>query len=112
MEKLAIKTEIKGSIAILTVNGQIDSETTPTFDEELTKVVSGNPKLVIDLKGVSYISSAGIRAIVKASQAAKKADGVVKLASVPEAVTSVLYTVGLNQMLNSYTTVEEATASF
>ena len=112
MERLAIKTEVRGSISIVIVNGQIDSETTPALDEELTKVVSGNPKLVIDLKGVSYISSAGIRAIVKASQAAKKTDGAVKLASVPEAVTSVLYTVGLNQMLNSYTTVEEATASF
>jgi anti-sigma B factor antagonist len=112
MEKLGIKTEIKGSVAIVTVSGQIDSETAPAFDEELTKVTSSHSKLVIDLKGVEYMSSAGIRAVMKASQVTKKGGGAVKLASVPEAVTSVMYTVGLNQVVGSYSTVEEATASF
>ena len=112
MEKLAIKTELKGNVAIVTVNGQIDSETAPAFDEELTKITSSHSNLVIDLNGVDYMSSAGIRAVVRASQATKKSGGAVKLASVPEAVTSVMYTVGLNQTISSYSTVEEATTSF
>ena len=99
-------------MAVVTVTGRIDSESAPTFDDELTKIVGGNSKLALDLKGVDYMSSAGIRAMVKASQAVEKSGGAIKLASVPELVNSVMYTVGLNQKLNSYASVEEAIASF
>lgn len=112
MEKISIKSETNGSVAVVTVSGRIDSETAPTLDAELTKIVAGNSKLVIDLKGVDYMSSAGIRAVVKASQAAEKSGGAVKLASVPEEINSILYTVGLNQKLSSYATIDEAVASF
>ncbi|CAG0964227.1 Anti-sigma-B factor antagonist [Anaerolineae bacterium] len=112
MEKPVINTEMKGSVAVITVNGRIDSETSPALDVELTKAASGNSKLVIDLKGVDYMSSAGLRAITKASQAAEEKGGAVKLASVPEEINSVMYTVGLNQKISSYATVDEAVASF
>jgi len=112
MDNLSVQTETKGSIAVVTVSGRIDSETAPAFDAELTEIVGENSRLVLNLKGVDYMSSAGIRAIVKASQAVEKNGGVVRLASVPELVNSVLYTVGLNQKLGSYVSVDEAVASF
>lgn len=112
MEKISIKSEMNGNVSIVTVGGRIDSDTSPTLDAELTKVVGGNTKLVIDLKGVDYMSSAGIRAVIKASQTAEKSGGAVKLASVPEEVNSIFYTVGLNQKVGIYTTVDEAVASF
>lgn len=112
MDKLSIQIETKGSVAVVTVSGRIDSDTAPAFDAELSKVVSGNSQLVIDLKGVDYMSSAGLRAVIKASQAAAKGGGAIKLASVPEEISSVMYTVGLNQKLGAYASVEEAIASF
>lgn len=112
MDNFSVQSEVKDSIAIVTVNGRIDSETASGFDAELTKIVGGNSKLVLNLKGVDYMSSAGIRAIVKAAQAVEKHGGAVRLASVPELVDSVLYTVGLNQKLISYASVDEALASF
>lgn len=112
MEKISIKSEMNGSVTVVTVVGRIDSETAPTLDTELTKFTAGNSKLVIDLKAVDYMSSAGIRAVVKASQAAEKGGSTVKLASVPEEINSILYTVGLNQKLSTYATADEAVASF
>ena len=112
MDKLSMQTETMGNVFVVTVHGRIDSESAPDFDEELTKAISGNSKLVLDLKGVDFMSSAGIRAMIKASQATGKSGGAVKLASVPESVNSILYTVGLNQKINSYATVDEAVASF
>lgn len=112
MDKFSVQNEVKDNIAIVTVNGRIDSETAIAFDAELTKITRGNSNLVLDLKGVDYMSSAGIRAIVKASQAVEKHGGAVRLASVPELVDSVLYTVGLNQKINSYASIDEAVASF
>lgn len=112
MDTFSIQSETKGNIAVAVVAGRIDSETAPEFDRELAKIVGGNSRVVLDLKGVEYISSAGIRAMVKASQSAEKGGGAVALASVPESVNSLLYTVGLNQKIGSHATVDEAVASF
>ncbi|MBI2332357.1 MAG: STAS domain-containing protein [Chloroflexi bacterium] len=112
MDKLSIQTEAKGGATIVTVSGRVDSETAPMLDAELTKAADGSSKLVLDLKGVDYMSSAGIRAVVKASQAVEQKGGGVKLASVPESVQSLLYTVGLNQKIGAYASTDEAVASF
>ena len=112
MDKLSIQTGANGSVAVMTVAGRIDSESSPELDAELTKAVSGNTRLVLDLKGVDYMSSAGIRSVVKASQSASESGGAVKLASIPESIQSILYTVGLNQKIGTFATVNEAVASF
>lgn len=111
-EVKAIMTDEKENAFIVTVSGRIDSETAPAFDAELTRAIGINSNLVIDLKGVDYMSSAGLRAVTNASQAAQKAGGIVKLASVPKEVMSVMYTVGLNEKIGTFATVDEAMASF
>ena len=119
MDKLSLQSEVKAILSdekenafIVTANGRIDSETAPAFDAELTRAIGINSNLVIDLKDVNYMSSAGLRAIVKASQAAEKSGGVVRLASVPQEIISVMYTVGLNQKINAFASVDEAMSSF
>jgi len=119
MDKFSIQSEVIGILSdekenayVVTVSGRIDSETAPAFDAKLIESVDFNSKLVINLKGVDYMSSAGLRAIIKASQAAAKVGGEVKLASVPEEINSVMYTVGLNQKIKSFASVDEAIASF
>lgn len=119
MDKLFLQSEVKAILSdekenafIVTANGRIDSETAPAFDAELTKAIGINSNLVIDLKGVGYMSSAGLRALVKASQAAEKAGGAIRLVSVPPEIMSVMYTVGLDQKIGSFATVDEAMSSF
>jgi anti-sigma B factor antagonist len=92
--------------------GRIDSDSAPHFDEALAKLLQNNNKLVLNLQDVEYMSSAGLRAIVKAYQAAKKAGGDVHLACVPEPIEGVLLTVGMNQMFKSYPNTQEAMAGF
>ena len=111
-EVKAIMTDEKENAFIVTVSGRIDSETSPAFDAELTRAIGINSNLVIDLKDVNYMSSAGLRAVTNASQAAQKAGGIVKLASVPKDVMSVMYTVGLNEKIGTFATVDEAMVSF
>jgi len=112
MEKLTVNSITNADATVVTAKGRIDSQTWPMLDAELTKAVGDHRKVVLDLKDVEYMSSAGIRAIVKAAQAAEKSGGMLKLASVPEEVHSVLYTVGLTLKIGTYPTVSEAVTSF
>ncbi|MBI3165299.1 MAG: STAS domain-containing protein [Chloroflexi bacterium] len=111
-EVKAIPGDIKENAIVVTASGRIDSETAPAFDAELAKAVEINSRMVINLKGVNYMSSAGLRSITKAWQTAEKAGGAVRLAGVSESISSVMYTVGLNQKMASFASVDEAIASF
>lgn len=112
MDKFSIQSDTSGDVAVVTAGGRFDSETSPNLDAELTKVLAEKSKLVLDLNGVEYLSSAGLRAIVKALQAAQAAGGGVKLANASEPVETILRTVGMMEMLKMYPSVSEAAASF
>lgn len=112
MDELSVRNDLTGDVAVVTVSGRVDSVTASKLDAELAKIVHGNKKMVIKLKDVVYLSSAGVRAIVRTLQAAQKSGGGVKLASVSEPVETVLRTVGMMEMLKAYPSVEEAVASF
>ena len=112
MSTLSIATEVRVPASIVTVSGRVDSQSAPQLDDALAQLTAGgNNKIVLDLKGVDYMSSAGLRAIVKAGQAAQKTGGELRLAAVSNEVEVVLRTVGMLQMFKLYTTSGEA-ASF
>ena len=112
MTDLSIDTDRTNGVPVMNVGGRIDSDSAPHLDEALAKLLQEHNRIVINLQDVEYMSSAGLRAIVKAYQAAKKQGGDVHLACVPEPIAGVLLTVGLNQMLKSYPNTQEAMAGF
>jgi anti-sigma B factor antagonist len=113
MSSLSLQTDNTRAISVMRISGRVDSETAPELDDALAKLLQNHRnKIVLDLQGVNYISSAGLRAIVKAYQAARKSGGDLRLASVSTPVEVVLRTVGMMQMLQMFPTEQEATASF
>ena len=113
MTMLSIETDNRQSVSVMKVKGRVDSETAPELDDALAKLLqSSRNKIVLDLQGVDYMSSAGLRAMVKAYQAAQKSGGDVRLASVSTPVEVILRTVGMMQMLQMFSTDQEAMASF
>ncbi len=113
MLNISSNTDQVQGVTVLQVKGRVDSESTPQLEEALTGLLKADcSKIVVNLKGVDFMSSAGLRAIVKAYQAAQKAGGSVRLAAVPREIESVMYTVGLDKMLIAYPTEQEATAGF
>ena len=112
MDDFSIQHEHNGDVTVVTISGRIDSVTAATMDADLTKIARDHHKMVLDLKDVAYMSSAGIRAIVSALKNSEKSGGGVKLANTPELVNEVLETVGMMNLLQSYPSVDEAVAGF
>ena len=113
MEMLSIETDNTQSVSVMKVKGRVDSETATELDDALTKLLQDNKnKIVLNLQDVNYMSSAGLRAMVKAYQSANKSGGDLRLASVSEPIEVILRTVGMMQMLKMYPTNQEAMASF
>jgi anti-anti-sigma factor len=60
------------SVARIHLEGALNTDTAPGFEEELQRVVAGGCRLtVLDMKELDYISSAGLRVIFKAAKQCK-----------------------------------------
>jgi len=113
MSNLSIETDNTQPISLMRVNGRVDSDTAPEFDSALSKLLTDNRnKIVLDLQDVDFLSSAGLRAMVKALKDAQKSGGDVRLASVSQPIEVILRTVGMMQMFKMFSTSEEAAAGF
>ncbi len=113
MSILSLETDNTQSTSVMKVKGRVDSDSAPELETALTKLLNdGRNKIVLNLQNVDFLSSAGLRAIVKAYQGAKKSGGDLRLASVSEPIEVILRTVGMMQMLKMYPTDQEAMASF
>ena len=112
MDEFSMNSSLDGKVAVVTIAGRVDSATAPKMDAELEKIVSENKKIVLDLKDVAYMSSAGVRAIVKALRHAHKRGGRLKLARPSDPIVEILHTIGMMEVVQAYPSVEEAVASF
>lgn len=71
---MQITNTAQAGIPVLSVVGSLDATTTADFDAEWKKVLdAGEKRLIVDLAGVDYISSAGLRGILMLAKVAKVA---------------------------------------
>jgi len=113
MSTLSLETDNTQAVSVMNVKGRVDSETAPELDSALTKLLTdGKNKIVLNMQGVEYMSSAGLRSLVKALKGAQGAGGDMRLASVPKDIEGILLTVGMVQMFKMFSTSEEAAAGF
>jgi anti-sigma B factor antagonist len=110
---MEITTNEVGAVTVMTVNGRVDSATAPELESALKQLVDGDKnRLVLDLAGVDYMSSAGLRAMVSTLKSAKRANGDLRLASPSTRVGEVLRLAGLTSIFSIYTNQSEAVSSY
>jgi len=69
-------SEKEPGVLTLTPIGSIDAATYPTLENELNAAVGRSPRVVVlEMDGVGYISSAGIRVILKGKKALSEQGG-------------------------------------
>jgi anti-anti-sigma factor len=88
---------------MIAVTGRLDSVSAPQFDEQLAPaLVQPHARILIDMAGVSYISSAGVRSILQLVKLAVQSGGRVGLFSVPPQIMKVIEMSGLPLRLDLY----------
>lgn len=70
---MEIREENRGKAVVITVSGRIDSNTAAELEAVLPARVEANGATVVDLAEVAYVSSAGLRVLLKGAKAAKAA---------------------------------------
>lgn len=73
---MRMSEEINEDVVVLSVAGRLDSNTSGEFEDLLLeRIRSGKRKLVLDFQALEYISSAGLRVLLKATREVKAQGG-------------------------------------
>jgi anti-anti-sigma factor len=83
-------TEVGNGGRCVTLRGRLDSQTAPMLDERLELVLPSTTALLFDMAALEYISSAGIRVLVKARKALEARGGGVAVAHLQPPVRQVI----------------------
>ena len=95
---MTIEKKLNGDVATLVVTGRLDTQTAPELEKEVDDVVLGVKELVFDMNGLEYVSSAGLRVILKA-QKIMNTKGSMKLTGVNDSIMEVFDITGFLDIL-------------
>ncbi len=95
---MVIEKKLVSESATLIVSGRLDTQTAPELESELDSVLEGLKELTIDFTDLEYVSSSGLRVILKA-QKAMSAQGSMKLTGVNDSIMEVFDITGFLDIL-------------
>ena len=91
------------------VSGRIDVETAPDFEHACVEVVRGAEKVVVlDMGGVQYISSTGLRSLLVIGKELQERGGVLRLANLNDVVGQLFEQSRFNSLFPCFDSVEKA----
>ena len=114
MPNFSIKQEaIQDGVVVLYINGYLDAHTFEQLEEAVaTLFAGGRNKIVVNLSGVDYISSAGAGVFIWALSEAQEAGGNMVLLQPQPSVLEVFKLLGLDQVFNIAEDRAQAMATF
>ena len=95
---MKIEKTVNGSAAVLRISGMLDTETAPELETLLDGGIAGINDLTFDFEDLEYVSSAGLRVILKA-QKMMNAAGKMKVIHVNESVMEIFDITGFTSIL-------------
>lgn len=105
---LEVSVQVSKDTAVITLRGRFDGLGAQLFDQQVNAGVGQEKTWVLDFREVNYLSSAGIRSLIKYGKQLKKLEGKIILCSVSDTVRTVLETTGVLALFKSVPDLDTA----
>jgi stage II sporulation protein AA (anti-sigma F factor antagonist) len=106
-----VTTEDRGATARVALTGRLDIVGAEVIALPLAALAGAKQNLIVDMSGVSFLASIGIRHLVSAAKVVSRRNGRLVLLNPTELVTEVLTTSGLTNLLPIVRSESEADAA-
>jgi anti-anti-sigma factor len=104
-----MKIEQKGDVVVVRLQGRLDAASAPQVEQKLLGIINeGHFKLILNLAGVDYLSSAGMRLMLSISKKLRSLEGKVVACSLNDEVMEVIKMAGFHQILEFYPNEEQS----
>ena len=106
---LTIQTKEENGITVISLIGNLDSNTASDADAEINQwLIKNVHKMVINLIETKYVSSAGLRVFLATAKKMSATGGILKFCSPNDVVREILEISGFTTILDVKGTLEEA----
>ena len=95
---MTIDRNVDGAKTQLKISGRLDTSTAPELESTIDACLSGVEELIIDFEGLEYVSSAGLRVILK-TQKVMNRQGSMKIINVNDTIMEVFDITGFADVL-------------
>jgi anti-sigma B factor antagonist len=103
-----VKIESREGISLVDVDGTIDGASAPVVQERVLPLLTAGSKVVLDMQGVDFMSSAGLRLMLQFFRQTTAAGGKLVLLGLSEDIRD---TMSLTGFLDFFTTAENMDAA-
>ena len=108
MQLTVTVTERSPGVFMIRPVGSIDTTTSSLLEEKVDSILKGAAKtMAFDMEGVNYMSSAGIRVILKAQKALKQRDGQFLMTNLQPQVKKVFEIINALPSMKVYSNTQE-----
>ena len=94
-----IKKTVEGEKLTVALEGRLDTLTAPELEESLSSALEGIKELVLDLSGLEYLSSAGLRVVLSTFKTVSAAEGKMTICNANEMVGKVFELTGFGNII-------------
>lgn len=106
---MQILNEKSGEAVIFKLNGRLDSNTSPEFGQKIEQAIKeGSKYIIIEFKNIEYLSSAGLREILKTAKTLKGMSGMLVLCSMSKEIREVFQVAGFDYILPIVSSLDDA----
>ena len=102
MMSIQIADEQAGAAPVLAIKGRLDGATAGALDERLAETVGVSAVTIVDMAGLDYVSSAGLRILLKAAKQAKARSAKLLLCALHPNVREVFDISGFSAIFSIY----------
>ena len=95
---MTIERNVNGAVVTLKIGGRLDTSTAPALEAAVDSCATDIKELILDCSALEYVSSAGLRVILKA-QKQMNVQGCMKLIGVNENIMEVFDITGFADIL-------------
>ena len=95
---MTIETKKNSAETVIRIVGRLDTITAPALDKTINEDIGDTQNLILDMKSLEYISSAGLRVLLGAQKKMQKI-GSMKVVNVCEEVMEVFEMTGFADIL-------------
>ena len=96
---MTINVERDYELVTLEITGRLDTTTAPNLESVINELSEDTKELVFDMSELEYISSAGIRVLLKSHKKMNANQGIMRIEKSNDIVREVFEMTGLSQML-------------
>ena len=96
---MKIEKKLNDSRLLITLEGRLDTMTVPQLEQEIKSIPDTVTELIVDLAGMEYISSSGLRVLLSAYKVMRSRGGM-KITNANELLKEIFDVTGFSDFLS------------